>query len=533
LRPGPPHGSLAADDLHEERDVAATDERPVDNLPTFETTDPRTGEVLAALPEHGPAEVAAAVARARAAFGPWSRLTFDERLDHVLAVRDLMLDRVDEVVDVICSETGKLETEAVAAELLATCELIEHYRTHGAKALRPEKVPVGALLPHKRAWRTYEPMGVVGVISPWNYPLTLSMTPVVSALLAGNAVVLKPSEVTPLVGLQVGTLFAEVGAHPDIVQVVTGGGRTGDALVRSGVQKVAFTGSVRTGKLVMAAAAESLTPVLLELGGKDPMIVCDDADLERAASGAVWGAFMNSGQTCMAVERVYVHEAVYDRFVDLVVDRTKAVRQGTGPGHDIGSMSFSPQVDVVERHVADAQAKGATMLTGGRRVPDRPGLWYEPTVLVDVDHSMDVMRDETFGPVLPIMRVHDDAEAVRLANDSRYGLNSSVWSADDQRAEQIAAAIEAGNVCVNDCLVSYAVGGLPFGGVKESGIGRVHGVEGLRAFCNIKSVLASRFELRREVQWFPLPRWADGVLGRVLRLRYRRGLAAKLRRPPG
>ena len=501
-----------------------------DGESTFETFDPRTGEVLARLPEHGPADVAAAVVRARHAFGAWSALPFEQRLDHVLAVRDLLIDRLDRVVDVICSETGKLEPEALSAEVLASCELIEHYRKHGARALRPEKVPVGSLLPHKRAWRSYEPMGVVGVISPWNYPLTLAMTPVVSALLAGNAVVLKPSEVTPLVGVEIGKLFAEAGPHPDVVQVVTGGGRTGDALVRAGVQKVAFTGSVRTGKLVMAAAAETLTPVLLELGGKDPMIVCDDADVERAASGAVWGAFMNAGQTCMSVERVYVHGAVYDRFVERVVERARAVRVGEGPGHDIGSMSFGPQVETVERHVADAEAKGAKVLTGGRRVPDRAGLWYEPTVLVDVDHSMDVMRDETFGPVLPIMRVHDDDEAIRLANDSRYGLNSSVWSADDQRAEEIARAIEAGNVCINDCMVSYAVAGLPFGGVKESGIGRVHGVEGLRAFCNTKSVLASRFDLRREVQWFPMPGWVAASMRRVVRLRYRRGLRAKLGR---
>ncbi len=498
--------------------------------PGFDTLDPRTGEVLARLPEHGPDDVAAAVARARQAFRAWSTLDFDHRLDHVLAVRDLLIDRIDRVVDVICSETGKLEPEALSAEVLATCELIEHYRKHGAKALRSEKVPVGSLLPHKRAWRSYEPMGVVGVISPWNYPLTLAMTPVVSALLAGNTVVLKPSEVTPLVGLEIGRLFAEAGTHPDLVQVVTGGGRTGDALVRAGVQKVAFTGSVRTGKLVMAAAAATLTPVLLELGGKDPMIVCDDADVERAASGAVWGAFMNAGQTCMSVERVYVEDAVYDRFVDLVVERTRAVRQGRGPGHDIGSMSFGPQVETVERHVADAGAKGAKVLIGGRRVPGRAGLWYEPTVLVDVDHSMDIMRDETFGPVLPIMRVRDDEEAVRLANDSRYGLNSSVWSADDERAEQIARAIEAGNVCINDCMVSYAVAGLPFGGVKESGIGRIHGVEGLRAFCNTKSVLAGRFDFRRELQWFPLPGWVTASLRRIVRLRYRRGLRAKLQR---
>jgi acyl-CoA reductase-like NAD-dependent aldehyde dehydrogenase len=510
--------------------VTAIDrERPGGTVGTFETRDPRTGELIAELPEHGPAEVLAAVERARTAFESWSRLRVDQRLDHVLAVRDLLIDRQDDVVDVICRETGKLGVDAVTTEILATCELIEYYRHHAVKALRPERVPTGALMAHKRAWRTYEPMGVVGVISPWNYPFTLAMTPIVSAVLAGNAVVLKPSQVTPLVGLEIAKLFGGVGSHLDLVQVVTGGGVTGDALVRSGVQKVAFTGSVATGKLVARAAAERLTPVLLELGGKDPMIVCDDADVDRAASGAVWGGFMNSGQTCVSVERVYVHEKVYDRFVDEVVGRTKNLRQGVGEGNDLGAMTFGPQVEIVERHVADAVAKGARLLTGGHRVPDRAGLWYEPTVLVDVDHTMDIMRDETFGPVLPIMKVSGDREALLLANDSRYGLNSSVWSSDAERAEELADALEAGNVCINDCIVNYAVGGLPFGGVKESGIGRIHGTEGLRAFSNVKSLVSNRVSLPREAQWFPLPRWADAAFRRLVRVRYRRGLSAKLR----
>jgi acyl-CoA reductase-like NAD-dependent aldehyde dehydrogenase len=335
--------------------------------------------------------------------------------------------------------------------------------------------------------------------------------------------------VTPLVGVEIGQLFASVGAHDGIVQVVTGGGATGEALVRSGVQKIAFTGSVATGRKVMAAAADTLTPVLLELGGKDPMIVCEDADLDRAARAAVWGAFQNSGQTCMSVERVYVVGDLYQPFVDKVVDLTAQIRQGQGRKADIGSMTFPPQVDIVERHLADAVDHGAKVLRGGHRVAGKDGLWFEPTVVVDVDHDMALMRDETFGPVLPIMRADDEEEAVRLANDSRYGLNSSVWSGDAERARRLADRIEAGNVCVNEVIVSYGVPALPFGGVKESGIGRVHGDEGLREFCRVKSVLEDRTGLKREPWWFPVPGWLGGAGLRMLRLRYRRGVVNKLR----
>ena len=506
--------------------MAITDDlRDIDTA-VIETFDPRSATPLAVVPEMNADDVRAAVARARAAAGPWAALSFEERASHLLVVRDRLLDRAEQLVEVICAETGKQRAEAVTTELMAVCETIDWYVRHGGRLLRQRSVAPGALA-HKTARVRYEPVGVVGVISPWNYPFTLSMTPLVTALLAGNPVVLKPSEVTPTVGLAIGELFDD-DRWGALVQVVTGGGATGEALVRGGVDKIAFTGSVSTGKRVMAAAADTLTPVLLELGGKDPMIVCADADLDRAARGAVWGAFQNSGQTCQAVERVYVERPVAEAFIDRVILETGRIRQddGSSGGGDIGSMTHAPQLDIIERHLADAVAKGAGIVVGGRRI-ERDGLWFEPTVLLGVDHTMEVMTEETFGPVLPIMVVDSVEEAVRLANDSRYGLSSSVWTSDRALGESIAARLQAGNVCINDCIVSYAIPGLPFGGVKDSGIGRVHGAEGLREFVNTKSVMAARVHPGRELWWFPVPSALDSIGIRSIRVRFGSTLAAR------
>lgn len=464
-----------------------------------------------------------AVDRARGASASWRLVDPTQRARHLLAIRTSLLDRMDEIVATVVEETGKLATEVIVNEVLLTCELITYYARKGPAMLRPRTVSPG-LFAHKTAEKRYEPLGVVAVIAPWNYPVVLTMGPLVTALMAGNTVVLKPSEITPRTGLVLGEVIAAAAnsAHPDLVQVLTGGGDVGEALVRSAVDKVAFTGSVATGKRVMQAAADSLTPVHLELGGKDPMIVCSDADLDRAAKAAVWGAFTNCGQTCMAIERVYVVDGVYDEFVAKVLDETAAVRQGTGPHHDIGATVNERQLSVVESHVADAVDRGATVACGGKTVAVGGRRSMEPTVLLDVDHTMAAMTDETFGPLLPIMKVSDPDEALALANDSPFGLNASVWGKDERTVETLVAGLESGNVCVNDVMISYAVPGLPFGGVKQSGIGRSHGPEGLYEFSQIKSVARDRLRLGRELQWLPLPKHLDAVTRLLMRMKYRR-----------
>jgi acyl-CoA reductase-like NAD-dependent aldehyde dehydrogenase len=346
----------------------------------------------------------------------------------------------------------------------------------------------------------------------------------VPALMAGNTVVLKPSEVTPLSALLCQEAMRECGAPDDVLLVATGDGATGAAVVDV-ADMVMFTGSTATGRKVMARAAETLTPVSLELGGKDPMIVLRDADLERAANSAVWNGFMNGGQTCISVERVYVEEPAYDEFVSKVVEKTQSLRQGrpTAPGQvDVGAVTFPPQAEIIERHVKDAVDKGARVLVGGK-LAQGPGRFYEPTVLVDVDHSMECMTEETFGPTLPIMKVRDADEALRLANDTRYGLGASVWTKDLARGEELADRVEAGAVCVNDINTNYAAADLPMGGWKESGIGVRHSAAGIRKYCKAHSVLVTRFGPKKEINHYPYSKRTTKLLGRMLVLMHGRG----------
>lgn len=462
-------------------------------------TNPITGDEIADLPVMGADEVLGLVEGARSARRRWMAAGLSGRMKALRRLRRIMVHRADEIADVIRSETGKVFSEALF-EVVFACDYAEHLSRITPAALRPRRAGTGWLV-HRKARVSYEPYGVVGAITPWNYPFALDVTSVTTPLAAGNAVVLKPSEHTPRTGLLVSELLAEATGLPDLVAVATGDGRTGKALIESGVDKIAFTGSVATGRKVMATAAESLTPVVLELGGKDAMIVCEDADLERAARGAVWAAFFGAGEVCMSVERVYVVESVHDRFAEAVVQEARRVSASDEPDAMIGSLIAPFQLQRVEDHIQDARSLGARILLGGRKI-DGPGHFYAPTVVAGVSHEMKLMREETFGPVLPIMPVSNDEEAVRLANETVYGLDASVWSRDRRRARRIASRLDVGSVLINDHLINYIIPDLPFGGARQSGFGRVHGREGLAEFTRPKSWVEDRIAFSRELHWF-------------------------------
>jgi succinate-semialdehyde dehydrogenase/glutarate-semialdehyde dehydrogenase len=452
---------------------------------------PATGQPFAQASLLDAEQASAAIAAAQTAFPAWSALSFAERGRVLLGARRALLEEAEDIARLIAREQGKPAAEAHAVEIFPALESLKHLARHAEDVLREDYVESQVLLFAQKDCRLlYAPVGVVLVITPWNYPLGISLTGVATALAAGNTVVLKPAPSTTLIGLRLGAIFRSAGIPEGALSVVA----VDDALAPSLVEdprvgKIVFTGSVATGKKVMAGAAKSLTPVVLELGGKDPAIVCRDADLERAAKGIVWGAFVNAGQTCASVERVYVEEPVAEAFVAKVVEETQKIRVGdpTQSEVDMGPMTMERQRAIVEAHVADAVARGARVLTGGAR-PEGPGYFYPPTVLVDVDHSMRIMREETFGPVLPIMKVKSLDDAVRLANDSEYGLTASGWTRDAETAERLQQRLAAGVVTINDCVSSFGEPTAPWGGVKQSGIGRTHGLAGLKEMVQVKYV---------------------------------------------
>jgi len=469
------------------------------------SVNPATGEILRELECAGDSEVQAAVARAQAAQAAWADIGVRRRIAVLREFQRRLHEKKSEIAEAITREAGKPVAEALTTEVLIVLDAARFLIENAHRLLRDEPVPHGGLATKLKSGRLVrEPYGVVGIISPWNYPCSIPATETLAALVAGNAVVLKPSEFTSLVALELASLLHAVGVPQDVFQVVVGDGATGATLIHSPIDKLVFTGSVATGKRIAAAAAERLLPVVLELGGKDPMLVLDDADVDVASSAAVWGAFVNAGQTCLSVERCYVYRSLYEAFLKACAEKTKKLRVGRGLDRDtdVGPMIHERQLQIVESHVKDAVARGARILAGGSRSPEMGANFYKPTVLADVTHEMRIMVEETFGPVLPVMAFDSDEEAVQLANDSEFGLAASVFTRDGARGERLARRIQAGTVMVNDVVSCFGISEAPHGGVKSSGVGRTHGRFGLEEMVRLKYLDSDLMPAMKKVWWY-------------------------------
>jgi succinate-semialdehyde dehydrogenase/glutarate-semialdehyde dehydrogenase len=492
---------------------------------TIQSWAPATGEFLGEVRASSREEIVSAVERARKAQAAWGVLPLEERCERLMRLRDALVERADEIVEVVSRECGKPRPDCLAHEVTITVDLLTYYCKNAARILAPHEIGLH-LLKHKKSSISYAPRGVVGVISPWNFPFVIPMGDALAALVAGNAVVVKPSEVTPLTLQKAKEIFDGTGLPEDLFTVVYGHGEAGQALIESGIQKLVFTGGVETGKRVAAACGANLVPCVMELGGKAPLIACADCDIERTAHAIVFGGFVNSGQACIAVERVYAHESIHDPLVARVKELTAALRQGDPHGDDtvdVGAITFAKQIDVAERHIEDALAKGAKLACGGKR-REGAGSFFPPTVLTGCDHTMTVMKEEIFGPIVPFQKVASEDEAVRLANDSPLGLNAYVFTKNREKGKRLALRIEAGSVVVNDVFINYAAAETPFGGVKQSGFGRVHGDDALRAMSNAQHVLVGRVpEPSSDPFWFPYSSKSYRWQMRMLRALFSRG----------
>jgi acyl-CoA reductase-like NAD-dependent aldehyde dehydrogenase len=488
-------------------------------------SNPATGQPIRSVPVTPPEDVPSMVHHARDVQPAWEAAGFEGRARVLKRAQKWVVDNTERIVETIVSETGKTYEDAFAAEVAYAAAGFGFWAKHAPQYLADEKIRSSSpfVLGRKLVVR-YRPVGVVGVIGPWNYPLTNSFGDCIPALAAGNAAVLKPATATPLTSLLMLEGLRECGLPDGVFQVAVGRADTAEALIDN-VDMVMFTGSTPTGRKVAERAARRLIPASLELGGKDPMIVLADADLERAANAATYYSMQNGGQTCISIERVYVEAPVHDAFVAKVTEKVRALRQGvpSGPGSvDVGALTVAPQLDIVRRHVEQARQAGAQVPVGGNGRDDG-GRFFEPTVLTGVDHSMECMTEETFGPTLPIMKVADADEAVRLANDSPYGLAASVWTRDLARGEEIARQVQSGAVCVNDAQINYVALELPMGGWKDSGLGQRHGAPGIRKYCRSQALLVTRLAPKKDVHMFPYKAGTTRLLMKGVRLLYGRG----------
>ena len=481
----------------------------------IQITNPLNSQPLYQIQDPEPADIANIYQQARQAQAVVRAIPIQQRAQLLHKLMHLVQSQQEQILDQIVAETGKSRFDGLSSEILGVLDALEHFAKIAPDALADQQIHTPFVLMGKKSQVWFEPLGTVLIISPWNYPFYQTLVPAMSAFIAGNAVIAKPSELTPLKGL-IEDLLSKAGFPEHALQIVYGGKATGQALVDAKPDHIFFTGSVATGKRIMQSAAEKLIPVTLELGGKDPMIVFEDVNLERTVNGALWGAMTNAGQSCTSVERLYVHRSIYTQFVDLLATKMRKLKPVHGVTSDefadIGMMTAPFQIETIEAHLASARAQGARILVGGAR----QGNFFQPTLIVDVTQDMDIMQAETFGPVLPVMPFDSEEQVIALANDSPYGLSASVWSKDPQRAVRVARALVVGNVSINNVMLTEANPALPFGGAKDSGFGVYKGVWGLETFCRKKSVLIDSPGPKLEATWYPYTKSKYQVFSKLI-----------------
>jgi acyl-CoA reductase-like NAD-dependent aldehyde dehydrogenase len=510
----------------------ATTAIPVETLPSI---NPATGEVITYVEKTSPAILPAMVEHARVAQRAWAELDVRERCERMNALREQMLASRDLLANTVVLESGKPRVEAIFADVFVGLDTAAYFARHGARLLRPERVSHHSMAAKAKSGRVvYEPLGVIGIISSWNYPLAIPLSQIIPSVAAGNAVVCKTSEFTPQCGALIEKLFLDAGFPKDLVTVVQGGAEVGQAMIDATPDKILFTGSGATGRRVAEACAKKLIPTVLELGGKDAMIVLGDADLEVASSAALWGSYTNCGQVCLSAERLFVEQSVSEKFVRLCVEKTKKLRIGPGsdPMTDVGPLIRAQNVQRMSELIRDAVERGAKVLYGGNSRPDLGPNFFEPTVIADVDASMKLFQEETFGPILAIATVRDAEEAVAHANDSPFALSASVWTGDSRHGAAIASRLRAGAVMVNDAISYFAIAEAPHGGCSASGWGRTHGKAGLQELVRTKYIDVDLLPHREKPWWFRYGREVEAAADSFLRFEFG-GIGARLRHARG